>query len=157
MTMAIAQDDKAIHITLFGVGNPKHDNEHSWLDLDGFRHRGEFVCFGAATKLHYGDVVATSMQQGTTDELRYVGYVVQIREKAGCHGSDLVLVRHPDGVLVSHENQSFYLLRYKDAHAVLAHSNDRPADEGGAEPYTLQGKHPASGFVVPAKIEGYPK
>ena len=37
-----------------------------------------------------------------------IGYVVQVRKKAGAFGCHIILLRHPDGTLASHVNETFY-------------------------------------------------
>lgn len=143
------ENDKGISLKLHNVGVP--DTKHSWLDLDGFRERGELVIgFGDKSKIKYGTVVATSIQVGTTNSLKYVGYVVQIRRRDGAFGTDEYYIRHPDGLLMRHSNQMFYVLCPKDAETVLNNSEYKPEEEGGDVPYSKgEGKEPKSGFDIP--------
>lgn len=104
--------------------------------------------FRISERLSYGDFVVTSMQQNNPNELLYVGYVVQIRKKAGAYSSDQVFMRHPDGTLMVHENQSFYKLHPRDAKIVLEHSKFKPQDEGGCDEYSIRGKLSKVGFII---------
>jgi hypothetical protein len=45
------------------------------------------------------------------------GYLVQIRKKEGVFGTDIVVVRLPNGNIVAHENQVFY--KIDEYHAML--------------------------------------
>lgn len=54
--------------------------------------------------------VITGPQYERVSALRRIGYCVQVRKGSGLHGSNLVFLRHPDGELVAHENQSFFTL-----------------------------------------------
>ena len=134
----IETDEYGTHMTLHGMGKP--DKKHEWLNLDNFRGRGTFTLglkgLTDKIKIKYGDVVATSYQVGTSDSLKYVGYVVQIRRGVGEFGSDEFFIRHPDGSLMRHSNQCFYILNKEDAQTVLDNSEVKPEDEEGEEGYT---------------------
>lgn len=62
----------------------------------------------------HGQFVQTGMQVGGTPTLKAIGYCVQVRKRCGQYGSDMVFLRHPDGKLTVHENQSFYALSAED-------------------------------------------
>lgn len=62
----------------------------------------------------FGQFVQTGMQVGGTPALKAIGYCVQVRKRCGQYGSDMVLLRHSDGKLTVHENQSFYALSAED-------------------------------------------
>ena len=56
-----------------------------------------------------GQFVVTGPQMGGGAERR-IGFCVQIRKQRGQFGSDMVFLRHPDGGLVTHENQSYFAM-----------------------------------------------
>ncbi len=66
-----------------------------------------------------------------------VGYIVQVREKRDAYGSEQYLVRHPNGELHTHENQSFWLLNEEHQGQALALFAQKPTEEG--ERYCLHG------------------
>jgi hypothetical protein len=87
----------------------------------------------------------------------YIGYVVQIRKQAGAFGSDMVLLRHPDGQLRRHENQFFFGLDdYWTAKAKSVFDDGiDPSMEDYSQPYTLDnGEYPAVGAIVEPEIPG---
>jgi hypothetical protein len=91
---------------------------------------------------------------------RYVGYVVQVREKAGAFGSAIVLLRHPDGVLGRHENQMFHrvdsgvLAKIK---ALYEEGMTPDEYEDYSQPYSLSGEYPETGRVIGPKDDGPPR
>jgi hypothetical protein len=76
------------------------------------RDYSSFVSFDISKKLKLYDYVCTGIQGDflSPNYLNYIGYVVQIRVSAGRFGSDLVILRHPDGRLMQHHNQGFFVL-----------------------------------------------
>lgn len=85
----------------------------------------------------------------------YVGYVVQVRKLAGEFGSDIVLIRHPDGTLGRHENQSFhsmddFWIEKLKSLFVEGVSFDLEYKEA----YTLGGKYPEIGGIVEPNDNG---
>lgn len=102
-----------------------------------------------------GEYVITGIQHGNVRGERgwqyYVGYVVQVRRKAGAYGSDMVLLRHPDGTLMVHENQLFVRMSrdLRDRVISLFPEDLTPESEDYSKPYTLAGgKYPAIGRVI---------
>lgn len=59
---------------------------------------------------HYGKYVEIGAMVGNPNIDR-IGKLIQIRLKCGAWGTDVVLIRHSDGNLTSHENQSFKLIQ----------------------------------------------
>lgn len=110
-----------------------------------------------------GEYVITGSQFGNLNgELgwqSYVGYVVQVRKKAGAFGSHMVLLRHPDGLLIPHENQSYYRMDeywLKKAKALFP-DNLSPEQEDYTEPYTLRGGlYPEIGKIIEPQDNGPP-
>lgn len=90
---------------------------------------------------------------------RYLGYIAQVRRRAGAFGSDLVLVRHPQGELVSHENQSFYYLD-EAAEEKLKELFDEGVTpekmEDYRQAYSLNGEYPEVGQVIEEKESDRP-
>jgi len=107
-----------------------------------------------------GEYVITGLQVGNHNGERgwdkYVGYVVQVRKEAGCFCSDLILIRHPDGKLTSHENQSFFRVNkfWKEKIKSLYNEDDV---EDYSKPYTLgmNGEYPEIGKIIEPKKDGY--
>ena len=107
--------------------------------------------------MKFGDFLITGM---THDNFkRKIGYVVQIRREAGAYRSDMVLLRHQDGELVPHHNQSFTKIT-DEYHIKLLREQFNESPEGEIEYakehghtglYTIQGKQAATGFVIEAK------
>ena len=142
-------DDKGVTVKLHNVGIPEENLE--WVDLAGFRERGDPKI--NLSEVPFGSVVVTSTQIGNTNELYYIGYVCQIRKGTGAFGSDVVLIRHPDGKLTRHENQFFWVLDDSDAKTVLLHSETKPADEFIKETGKLTygyggGKEEETGYII---------
>jgi hypothetical protein len=77
-----------------------------------------------------------------------VGRVVQVRLEAGDYGSDCVLLRHKDNLLVPHTNQCFWLIpdRFKDYLDEIF--KDAQSDKPDEYTYTLQEKEPKKGFII---------
>jgi len=88
----------------------------------------------------------------------YVGYIVQVRQKAGSFGTDIVLVRHPGGELRSHENQMFCIVQDKYLDDVRAMYDDdvNPEGEDYSKPLILDGKFPETGKIIPPRDEKPP-
>jgi hypothetical protein len=83
---------------------------------------------------------------------------VQIRKKAGAFGSDMVLLRHLDGMLMPHTNQCFYTLTEEQESelAPLFAALLEEEDFAGNHVYTLGAnsegnKQPHAGFIVDAE------
>ncbi|EHY9845522.1 hypothetical protein [Vibrio splendidus] len=96
----------------------------------------------------YGQIVIRGAAMGAPYDFDHaVGYIVQVREKRGAYGSEQYLVRHPNGELHTHENQSFWLLNEE---------HQEQAEEGGDTVYTVAEGFPESGYIIPFK-EGAPK
>lgn len=85
-----------------------------------------------------------------------VGYIVQVREKRDAYGSEQYLVRHPNGELHTHENQSFWLLNEEHQGQALALFAQKPTEEGSDTVYTVAEGFPESGYIIPFK-KGAPK
>ena len=106
-----------------------------------------------------GEYVVTGIQagnhQGEQGWHLYVGYVVQVRKKAGAFGSDLILLRHPDGTLMQHHNQSFYRMESHWEQIVkdqFLSGMNPDSYEDYLQPYTLGNKEsPEVGRIIEAK------
>lgn len=86
---------------------------------------------------------------------RMMGYVVQVRLKAGAFGSDMVLMRCPDGTLARHENQSFFAVDEEQKQKIIDLFKKEPVDDY-SEPYTLGGEYPEIGPIIQPKADGPP-
>ncbi|WP_224055968.1 hypothetical protein [Vibrio penaeicida] len=105
----------------------------------------------------YGQIVIRGAAMGAPYDFDHaVGYIVQVREKRGAYGSEQYLVRHPNGELHTHENQSFWLLNEEHQEQALALFAQKPTEEGGDTVYTVAEGFPESGYIIPFK-EGAPK
>lgn len=96
----------------------------------------------------FGDYVITGMVMGAGQQL---GYLTQIRQKAGMCGSDKVFLRHPDGKLMTHENQCFWIIdpEWKPVLDLLFEikPEDEKADNLELE-YRCCDKVGAKGFII---------
>lgn len=109
-----------------------------------------------------GEYVITGFQagniRGEQGWHRYIGYVVQVRKKAGAFGSDMVLLRHPDGVLMRHENQCYYRMDdfwLEQAKALFPEDMTPDEYEDYSVAYTLgNGEYPEIGKIIEAKEDG---
>lgn len=86
------------------------------------------------------------MGRGMT--LWYVGYCVQVRKGAGPNGSNLVLLRHPDGQVVCHENQGFFSLSNEQIAMARTLFESKPEDEDYAGGYRCSRAIHKVGFVI---------
>ena len=125
-------------------------------ELDGIRDASYENMVGYKEDLQPGKFYITGLQAGNhcgeNGLWKYVGYAVQVRKESGAFGSDLVLLRHPNGELTSHENQCFFKL---DSHWI---TKVKKLYEVGVEwgeydndslEYTLgDDKYPEIGFIV---------
>ena len=111
-----------------------------------------------------GRYVITALQAGNHNGEQgwenYVGYVVQVRKKAGAFSSDLILLRHPDGSLGRHENQLFYyvqepwLTELKELYPEGITFTDYDTED---TEYTLGEEYPEVGRIIEPKEDGPPK
>lgn len=130
------------------VGHP----DQSKIDLSGLRERGEF--FSDLNKfkgMKFGDFVVTGIHQ--SDDLEfYIGRVIQIRLGHGICKSAQIIIRHPNGKLMNHENQCLWRLRWCDRAKVKAmYSEELLAKDSETEEYTIADQEPETGFLIEAK------
>lgn len=99
---------------------------------------------------HFNEYVITGIQAGPSNINRRVGRIVQVRLKEGAFGTALVFLRHPDGGLTTHENQSFVPLKGEDRKIVeqMFKDNNVCQDDPFNHEYTIAGKYPAKGFII---------
>lgn len=93
--------------------------------------------------------IVTGFLSGASIKMK-VGKVVQVREEAGAFGSDTVLIRNCDGLLIPHENQSFY----KVPHYAIKKSDEVFKDvflDIINTPYNLSGEFEEIGFIIKSK------
>jgi hypothetical protein len=99
-------------------------------------------------KLGYKALVISGPIQGQK-EPRF-GRVLQVRKKSGAYGSDTVLVRDSNGGLQSFHNMGFFTVAeeflplYENA---MKEVDDENYDREEFT-YTIEGKNPATGFIV---------
>ncbi len=100
-----------------------------------------------------GEYYITGPQAGNSDLTRYVGYVVQVRLKAGAFGSNCIFMRHPDGVLMTHENQSFFAVDGYWENKIIELFDDEttPALEDYSKAYTIRDEYPEIGKIIEPK------
>ena len=106
-----------------------------------------------------GEYLVTGLQmgnhQGQLGWHKYIGYVVQIRKGVGAFNSDMILLRHPDGVLTRHENQFYYRMseHWEKKAKALFNKGINPSMEDYTQPYTLSnGQYPAIGKIIEANV-----
>lgn len=103
----------------------------------------------------FGIYVATGLQSNSSDSntpLRRIGKVVQVRQEAGAWGSDIVFLRHWDGDLWMHENQSFYKVPKEFTTELDELYKERTSDTRKT-PYSMGGKFKRKGFIIPSKVK----
>lgn len=97
--------------------------------------------------------VITGQQQGFPGLERRIGRVAQVRLEAGEFGSDNVLLRHVDNVLMQHHNQSFWLIPDKFKSYLDECFKDVDMDNATECEYTIGEKLPEKGFIIQFKIK----
>lgn len=95
-----------------------------------------------------GQFVVTGSQFCDGPIEKYVGYCVQVRKYAGACDSHAVLLRHPDGSLTCHENQTFIPLTTHQVAAARAVFVILPENEDDSEGYAVTGSAREVGFVI---------
>jgi len=103
---------------------------------------------------HKNKYVITGLQQGGSTVDTRVGIAVQVRLEAGDFGSDNVLLRHVNGKLQQHHNQSFWLIPDEYKEYLDEMFKDHLYDDADEMEYTLGAdrSNPEKGFIVPSKI-----
>jgi len=81
-----------------------------------------------------------------------VGKLVQVRLEAGEYGSDMVLLRQSDNVLMRHENQNFYSISESFTKELDALFSNIDQDSTEIEYTIANGDQPKTGFIIPSKI-----
>lgn len=95
-----------------------------------------------------GQFISTGMQFGG-NALKMVGYCVQIRKNIGMFGSHMYLIRHADGVLTIHENQSYYAMTKEQENNLRPFFSILPEQEDFTKAFSLQnGAYPEVGFII---------
>lgn len=82
-----------------------------------------------------------------------VGRLVQVRLEAGEFGSDMVLLRQYDNVLMRHENQSFYRVHEKYHNELDELFKDTDQDSTEITYTIAKGELPETGFIISSKIK----
>lgn len=95
---------------------------------------------------HPGQFVVTGPQMGG-GTIKRVGYCVQVRRRCGQYRSDMVFLRHCDGKLTTHENQSFYALTAEQEALARSIFEVLPEEEDFSGSYSVNGVH-ETGFVI---------
>ncbi|MEN6379119.1 MAG: hypothetical protein ABFD15_06030 [Methanofastidiosum sp.] len=118
---------------------------------EGLDYRA-MIWFGKLPEI--GEYLITGLQMGNHNGEKgwhkYIGYVVQIRKGIGAFGSDMILLRHPDGSLTPHENQSYFRMNeyWENKAKKLFKKGVTPSIEDYTQPYTIGGKYPAIGKII---------
>ncbi len=106
------------------------------------------------TEEHFGVYLVTGPQQGPYIPLNIIGKVVQVRKESGQFGSDIVLLRKPDGVLQSHENQCFFIVpNHLISELEDKYEEDAKSHDNGSNTYSIDGYSKEKGFIIPSKIK----
>lgn len=104
---------------------------------------------------HKNKYVITGFQQGTEPTANNrVGRVAQVRLEAGAYGSDCVFLRMVNDKLVTHENQSFWLIPDKFKNYLDECFKDAYLDDSDKVKYTIGGKKGKKGFLIKSEIKG---
>lgn len=109
-----------------------------------------------------GEYVITGIQAGNLHGekgwRKYIGYVAQVRLEAGAYGTDMIFLRHPDGGLMTHENQCFFrpVGDFLDQVLAIFPPDIHPdLTEDHTQEYSIGGQHPRAGAIVPPEAEIY--
>lgn len=134
-------------------------NEVAQRIIDSLDYVKQMIGFCDHPKRH--QFVATGPQVGCRDVTRRIGYCVQVRKGCGQFGSDMVFLRHPDGALSTHENQSYLVMTDEQKQMALEIFECLPHDEAnedGSDPeYTIGGEFGETGFlIIDSKTEPTP-
>lgn len=98
--------------------------------------------------LTQGCMLVTGRQQGSSNQERLLGFCVQVRRGRGQFRSDMVFLRHPDGSLGAHENQSYYLMTPEQEALARPLFEHLPEDEDYCGGYSCSEKVHEVGFVI---------
>lgn len=106
-----------------------------------------------------GHFVTTGAQVGnlgsSKDKVAYFGRIAQVRKLAGSFGSHLLILRHPDNKLRTHENQSFYRVNLGWLPEVEKMYKKIPKEDYRYN-YTIAGKYPERGKIIEPKKSDRP-
>lgn len=118
-------------------------------DLEILKHVVDHCSFSSLRgEMQQYQYVVTGLQADPRVERR-IGYVIQIRKKAAYMSKgDLVFLRHPDGELVVHENQSYHLIKYEHLKLIIPLFKIKPEDEDDTKAYKYCDKIPEIGFII---------
>lgn len=105
------------------------------------------------TDEHKNKYVVTGLQQGGSTFDNRIGRVAQVRIEAGDFGSDNVLLRHCDGVLQQHTNQSFWLIPDEFTEYLNKCFEGVYLDDSDKYDYTLNEGSPERGFIISSKVK----
>jgi hypothetical protein len=94
-----------------------------------------------------GRFVVTGPQPGW-NLLKHVGYCVQVRKGCGQYSSDMVFLRHPDGSLTTHENQSFFAMTAEQEVLAREIFEVLPEDEDFSQGFSCTDKIREIGYVI---------
>jgi hypothetical protein len=94
-----------------------------------------------------GCFVVTGPQPGW-NPLKHVGYCVQVRKQCGQYRSDMVFLRHPDGSLTTHENQSFFAMTAEQEVLAREIFEVLPEDEDFSQGFSCTDKIREIGYVI---------
>jgi hypothetical protein len=94
-----------------------------------------------------GRFVVTGPQPGW-NPLKHVGYCVQVRKQCGQYRSDMVFLRHPDGSLTTHENQSFFAMTAEQEVLAREIFEVLPEDEDFSQGFSCTDKIREIGYVI---------
>lgn len=108
------------------------------LDLTTYRNSNQYV---------QGKFYVTGQQQGSPDPERRIGFLIQVRKGCGQFGSDMLLLRHPNGKLCSHENQSIFPMTDEQEQLARPMFEWQPETEDMNEPYAIDGVW-ETGFII---------
>lgn len=79
-----------------------------------------------------------------------IGYCVQVRKKCGAFGSDKVFLRHPNGNLIVHENQSFIAMTEEQEEQARTIFEMLPDEETPDDGYSDESGITETGFLIEA-------
>lgn len=99
--------------------------------------------------------VITGAQQNTQNSLvQRIGRIVQIRPSEGMFGGDVTLIRLSNGVLSSHDNQSYHTIQEDKIEYLDEIFKDVYLDDPDKQEYSIVGEDKRLGFYAPMFKKG---
>lgn len=82
------------------------------------------------------------------NNIKRLGYCVQVRKNRGLFGSHIVFLRHADGILTTHENQAYYTMTKIQEELCRTFFRILPEDENDDTYSDYETKTYEKGFLI---------